>query len=274
MKVSTIEPELLNYCCALDYNKQIECEDISDSNEVCKILAEKKVESVAGDPVKLRRRQVKSLFLGAVEKLGRDTSSFYEKEVPKVKIKKTDRFPNGEIILPGGAAIFRRDNSGVIYTHKKDHTTKDIVAMFHEFGHLPLIVNGANGDYYEYQEVLPIYMERFGFNAIDESNAKEMFERTNLGIAIAQAKDLMYYVEHDTDQNRAMKRINEINRRTCFSYIKSFEYVLQLLERYQEDHRAVDKAIDKVINGESSFKGIERTLDIDTKGCKKILSRF
>ena len=28
MKVSTIEPEILNYCCALDYNKQIECEDI------------------------------------------------------------------------------------------------------------------------------------------------------------------------------------------------------------------------------------------------------
>ena len=206
--------------------------------------------------------------------MGRDTFSFYEREVPGVKIKKVDRFPNGGIILPGGAAIFRCNNTGVIYTHKKDHTTKDIVAMFHEFGHLPLIVNGANGDYFEYQEALPIYMESLGCGVIDGEHAKETFEKINLAVATSQARDFMYYVEHDNDQNRAAKRLNEINRRTCFSYIKSFEYVLQLLERYQEDHRAVDKAIDKVINKEASFKSIERLLDIDTKGCKKILSRF
>ena len=68
MPVSLEEAEIQNYCCTLDYNNQIECEDISDSNEVCKILAEKTVEPFIENPVKLRKRQVKKLFLGSVEK--------------------------------------------------------------------------------------------------------------------------------------------------------------------------------------------------------------
>lgn len=268
------EKRVLRFFNSLDCNKQTLSEDLSDWKTVCDELSRKTVDPFVGEPVKYRPRKIKNMFLGSIEKLGTDTKCFYNRELPRVKIKKRVRFPDGEIIEPGVAGIFRCDDTGVVYTQKKSHTTNDVIATYHEMGHLPLIINSANGDYFEYQEILPIFMEFLACKELDEVKAKEIFTKIRAYESIKHADDYMYFENKGLIGISNAAKLNQIYKRCAISYIKSLEYVLQLIDRMEQEPAMVEHAIDKVIDGESSFKEMEKFLEVDTHGCKKILSMF
>ena len=52
------------------------------------------------------------------------------------------------------------------------------------------------------------------------------------------------------------------------------DYTLQLIDNYMEDEKAVNFLIARNINGEKSFKNIAGLLDVDTRGCKRLLKEL
>ena len=256
----------------LDSKKNTLCTNTSDYRRVCEVL--KNIDSVPFVGEKASIRDVKNLFLGSIETLGKDTIHFYREELPKVRIKKKKNFPGQVHIEKGSAGIFELGKKYVLFTHKKDHITNDLVAINHEFGHIPVMKNTANGDFYDYDEVLPIFFEYLSYKSIYGDVGKYLFVQDRMNISKYEAEVfLSFAARKNCDQSIRDRYLSNCMRRS-FKYIKSFEYVLQLLDRDEEDHELVSNAIDKIVDGESTFKDQEKYLDIDTHGCKKILSKI
>ena len=56
-----------------------------------------------------------------------------------------------------------------------------------------------------------------------------------------------------------------------FRYFISTDYVLQLIERFKQDYRAVIAGIDDYLVRQGTFRNLEDKLDIDTEDCRKLL---
>lgn len=266
------QKKLFMFNSQIAYANKTFCEDTTDYEEVCEALANTEKKQIESKSASIRK--VKNIFLRSIENLGEDTISFYKGELPNVRIKKKKYFPGRVEISNGSAGIFDLNGKYILFTHKKDHNEQDIAAIYHEFGHIPVIRDGAHGDYYEFDEVLPIYFEYIAYKNLHSENPMELFLQDRINISIDQARLLLRYAKDfcycDSDKSKYIS----CQMRSSFKYIKSFEYALQLIEREQEDQLMTYYAIDKVINGESSFRDLEGFLDIDTYGCKKILQRL
>ena len=63
--------------------------------------------------------------------------------------------------------------------------------MVHEAGHAKAIMQGCNNDYFEYGEVLPIFLEYLGCKAIESKDAYELFLMNRLN---AVKKDALQFL--------------------------------------------------------------------------------
>ena len=265
--------EVIRFNNHLYIDNEILCDNIDDSKEVCERLSKLYISPYVGELVKINRS--KKLFLNSVSNLGESTKDFYKRRVSKVKISKASFFPNGEQIDNGEAMLLATKSKPTILISKSRQTTsRDLIAIFHEFGHLPTLLNGSNKDYYEYEEVLPIYFEYLACKQINSEKAKELLLQIRLEVSSYLAQNYMWFNRLSCNDDHS--KIVDINnkKRECFKYIKSLEYVLQLIDVEDEDKSIVNDSIDRIVRNETSFRELESSLGIDTYGSKKILSRI
>ncbi len=147
------------------------------------------------------------------------------------------------------------------------------IALSHEYGHAPTYVNPHKNkkEFYEYVEVLPIFFEYLACLALDRENAMKKFLDIRLDLIKEGAQDF-FHQKKSVRGNGSYSDQHYINNMDdAYKYIKSFEYVLQLIDRFHEDSNMVNKELDKYVYGEKTMRELSSSLDINTAGCKKLL---
>jgi hypothetical protein len=81
---------------------------------------------------------------------------------------------------------------------------------------------------------------------------------------------LMFLEANDMkkDDNSITDKLLLNEMRECYKYIISFEYALNLVELYKNDRNLLKGIIDKIVNGESSFKELENEYNLNIKEYK------
>ena len=226
--------------------------------EICERLSSFNIDKYNG--VTLNHCKLLQIFLKSIESLGDDTKEFY-RNIENVKIKRR-KFTSGY------AEIVGNNKKQVIYLNNDKLKDIDFVAYSHEMGHIPTIKNGASFDYFEYSEVLSMFFEYLASIYIDKEHVTDLFLNSRLEISSIEA--LMFLEANDMkkDDNSITDKLLLNEMRECYKYIISFEYALNLVELYKNDRNLLKGIIDKIVNGESSFKEFENEYNLNIKEYK------
>lgn len=235
-----------------------------DEIGICKELSQSKSNKYKG--ILLSNSDIQNLFLRNIRCLGPKTKNFYERKVPKIKIVKCNNLKNGEANIAG---FFRTEQ---IYITDRPLKDVDLFAYFHELGHVPTFEksNYKSKEFYEYLEAFPIFLEALAMKNISNDYALELFKRIRTEISKNEASIYLQANWKMKNNGSYKDKFLETVKRECYQYIKSYEYALQLMERWQTDRNMVNNELDRYILGEVSLKDLRKELDIDTTGCKKI----
>ncbi len=207
---------------------------------------------------------LQELFTKSIKKLSINTQLFYKDIIKEIQIIKTNMFENGYAQIIGNSKIQK------IYITKKHLQEIDFACYSHELGHVPYLRNGARKDYYEYSEVLPIFLEYLSWLSINEDNAFNNFIKVRFQSIKLEAEEFLKASKQDYYENEYHHNYLDYLKRDYLKYILSFDYVLNLINVYKEDNDYVVKLIDSIVCGYSTFKEEENILGIDSK-CKKLI---
>ena len=207
----------------------------------------------------------KLLFYKAIKPLGKDSQDYLRSSYEKIKIRRVPELRNGDAELVGNSKVQN------LYITNRALKENDFVALVHETGHTEAIIHGCHGDYFEYGEVLPMFLEYLGCKAIESKDAYELFLMNRLN---AIKKDALQFLS-DKKEYRGRRTEQDLellaDMLNLFRYFISTDYVLQLIERFKQDYRAVIAGIDDYLVRQGTFRNLEDKLDIDTEGCQKLL---
>lgn len=239
------------------YNQDILSYDERDF-DICYRLSSLNFDKYEG--TKLKYCRLKKMFYKAIESLGTNTKDFYL-YLPNLRIKRRR-------LACGYAEIVGNNKKQDIYLNDERLKDKDFVAFCHEMGHIPTIKNGALFDYFEYSEVLSIFFEYLASIYIDKEHVPDLFLNNRLEISSMEA--LMFLEANDMkkDDNSITDKLLLNEMRECYKYIISFEYALNLVELYKNDRNLLNDNIDRIVNGESSFKEFENEYNLNIKKYK------
>ena len=255
--------EILGFERALKSNKAILMPQEEDEVLVCKQLQRMHVDKFNRRPIDFD--SVKSLFLGNISILGDKTKLYYGQRGPLIKIERTCE------LKPGYAEIVGFPKKEKIYVTNRQFTDEDFIAVSHEFGHVPTLENPAKDEYFEYFEVLPMYLEYLACLGIDKEKAMDLFLKIRLDSVKRESKFYLDHTRQIKNNNSNSDKMHTLLRRDYYKYIKSLEFVLQLIERANGDQEKVNELLDQVVLGQRAIKDIRKPLDIDTTGCKQLL---
>lgn len=230
---------------------------------ICNDLNRMRIPKYLGQ--KIDEVEIKNLFLGSISCLGDKISHFYENVVPNILIIRDKKLKNSEAVIAGNS--FSQD----IYLTKKPLRITDYVSFSHELGHIPSIIKPHNKEYFELTESFPIFLEYIACREIDPNKAYETFLRIRLEIAKEMAKSCLDYNKKIKGKKEYKDRYFEIQKRDSYKYIKSMDLAMQLIDRFLTDPSIVLDELGKYVYSEKSMRNIAKTLDIDTKNCKRLL---
>lgn len=238
----------------LSLNEKKICEDLSK----IKVAKHKKMD--------FNYRKIKETFLESISDLGKDTKEYYKYQISRLKINRSNLCENGY------AEIIGKSKKQVICMTNKKIKDIDFIAYSHELGHVPTLINGARLDYYEYSEILPMFLEYLSCLKIYKDDAKKEFIKIRLDTAKNEAFNYKKLDNEKCFDDKYYYMFIENSKRDNLKYIISLEYVLGLIELYDIDKYKIKEIIDLIVTGYSSFKDCEVSLDIDTGKCKKLSS--
>lgn len=228
--------------------------------EICRRFSSCSFKKYSG--VKIYLPNLKQMFLSSINSLGDETQKFY-KNVPKVKIKRRR-------LESGYAEIVGNNKNQEIYLNNEHLKDCDFVAFSHEMGHIPTLIKGANYDYFEYSETLSIFFEYLAALYINKSNVESIFFSNRLEVGsleslmFLEASEYLKYDDSISDKQLLLEM------RECYKYVISLEYALNLIEIYDNNRILLNKIVDEIILGKTSFKEIENKLDLNIKSYKML----
>lgn len=263
---SDYKEEVLGFQRHLDLHNAILMPINEDEIGICKELSRMHIDKYRGEPFDLSK--VRSIFLGNISILGSKTKDYYEKRLPKIKIVKTSYLKNGY------AEIYGFPGTQQIYVTNRPFTSLDFVAVSHELGHVPTIDNPVKSgkEYFEYIEVLSMYFEYIACQTLDQKRAKEILLKIRLEALKSEAMLYLDAAKKIKNNNSYADKMYECRKRDSYKYMKSLEFLLQLIEIAEKDQNKVNNLLDEIVLGNKSFREIEQELNINTNSCKKILS--
>lgn len=144
-------------------------------------------------------------------------------------------------------------------------------AMMHELGHFNMIY-AKQGDFYEYSEVLSMFFECLMHEAINEGKGYNDFINCRMEMLKNMNPDGKIDVNYALNPSllKLEKSVYAYPLATSVSYIEGLEYVLNLLDRRDEDRSLVDEVINRVLLGEMNFNDVSCILDIDSSKYDKV----
>ena len=127
-------------------------------------------------------------------------------------------------------------------------------------------------DYYEYSEVLPIFFEYLMLQTCDKENGEQDFIDYHLNALNDNLSDLnndLFFAIND-EYLKINRHFYSLCLADTMSYIESFEYVLNLIDRRNEDKEYVDFQVASVLARETSLQKVAQDLDIKVSKYQKI----
>ena len=243
-----------------------ELKEISDSDkEICKRLSTIMIDSINPNSFSYNKRN--QVFLQSIKNLGKYTKDYYKKNIKLIKKEKIDEFDNGYAEIAGNSKKQK------IFITNKPFTDMDFIAYSHELGHIPALKDGTHGEYFEYSEVLSIFLEYLSCIPIYKENAKNIFLKNRLLIAKDEATNYLNMDNEVCYVDKYHYLYLESMKRDCIKYIYSLEYVLYLIELYDNDLNKIKNVIDSIIY-DSSFKEKEIELGLIINNYNKLMKEI
>lgn len=234
-----------------------------DEFGICKKLSETKAQAYFGKKVK--EEEFKPHFIKTISILGEKTLEFYLKKGESIGIKRYSDINNGESIIEGNNMSQR------ILLTSRPLRQVDLVAYCHEFGHLPTILHPHKNEYYEFSEVFPMFLEYLADYQIEPESIKEIMTKIRLEPTKEMATNFLRNQRGIKNNNSYKDKYLRLDQRENMKYIRSLEFVLQLLKIYKSDRKAVIEELEKYVQSEKSMKEIGKTFGIKTEGCQNVL---
>ncbi len=154
-------------------------------------------------------------------------------------------------------------------------TSVDILAaeIIHELTHFSsFIYNSNKEDALEYSEVLSMFFEYLMYEELLKEKGKDTFISNRISMLRENFKEMKENLHYAI--NPSYLEINpEVYTNVLASdltYIESLEYVLGLIERREDDKRAVNNSIKDILTGKSTCIDEREKLDIETSNYKKL----
>ena len=210
--------------------------------------------------INLNLPKLYKMFSSSIEPLGDKTKRFYQ-ESPKIK---RTSFENGY------AEIIGNSKDQIIYLTRNRLKDIDFIAFSHEMGHIPILKKGGNYDYFEYSETLSIFFEYLASIYLDKDNVYSLFLKNRLDVGAEESLFFLEASENIKDDNSQDDYDLLINMRESYKYIISLEYALNLIELYNTDKKTFNNYLDEIVVGKSSFKELEKDLNLDIKSYKML----
>lgn len=233
-----------------------------DQYGICKELSSINAKYYLGN--KMDSSNIKNLFLGAIKPLNYRIVDYYRGISSKVDI---DRNP----YLMNGDALITQSDPLKIYITSNEFRDSDFIAFSHEFGHIPQIENTTNHDSYFYGEILPIFLEYLACTKIDKNNAFELFLKQRM-YDVKKSSKIYLDLQKEIRRSSSYKLEALKNRQLeTIRYLKSFDYVIQLIDRFKDSRTDVISELEEVLFNKNTFSKMEKRLDIDTDGCRRLI---
>ena len=214
-------------------------------------------------------------FRKTISFLGEDTVEFFKKHMDHISFNTTYDFKNGEATMEIWGSkryIDRKYTSLVFYNTDKAYKQGDFIASCEQFGRIPGIINTTHKDYFEYGNVLPYFCSYLACKDVNEKEAYKTFLEFQLKDIQRDAKKAPKFASAGREaeyqnEKRLFSLIHNFNMR----YVRSLDYALQLIERYEQDPSTVTQELRDYLWNSKNFIQIGEDLDISTEGCKKLL---
>lgn len=229
---------------------------------LCKKINSLELKRSISSPIE--ERELEDIFLSSLFKLGEKTGTFYYEKAPLLRVVRDDELKNGEAFLIGNEF-----HQQVILTSKQ-YNENDAVAYSHELGHLPSMLKIAHDSYYEYMECFPILLEYFTLEELHSRNTFELFLKSRLKISKAMAKDYLSYDRKIQRNNSYKDKYYELQKREIYKYLVSLDFVISLIEKYQDDKYKVSSLLDRYVTGEKSLRDIVNYFNLKPEECRKL----
>lgn len=236
-----------------------------NEKEICDIISNFQVGNIK--ITRFNSEEIKKLFLSSIKDLGNDTKDYFNKVLPNIKIVKSKYIETGYAEIIGNS---KKQN--VYITNKKMHDM-DFIACCHEFGHIPYLQKGANGDYFEYSEILSIFFEYLACLYLYKQDAYNIFLNQRLKISKDEANSYLELCSEDCFENKYHYYFLEDLKRDNLKYILSLDYALKLIDFYNNNIEEIKNLIDSIICGFSSFKLEKDRLGIDDN-CNTLIKKL
>jgi DNA-binding CsgD family transcriptional regulator len=204
-------------------------------------------------------------FLKCIDVLGKETVKFYKSNASNIPICRDNSFDNGEAVIIGNGF-----HQQIIMT-SEDLTEEDFMAYTHELGHLPQMRKPFKDEYFEYIETFPMFLEYLASLSLGGKKNGDLFLKVRLEICKEMAKAYLRYCKDIKDDGSYKDKFLFYQKREILKYMKSLDYALQLIDRFSEDPKMTKRELDRYVSYEKSMRDIGRSLDINTKNCKKLM---
>ena len=150
--------------------------DLKEKNDneikICEYLSDFNIANINEEPCRFKK--IRNLFIRSIDDLGYDTKKYYKLVLPDIKTSRTRRFNNGYAEVIGNS-----------------FKNVDFVAFSHELGHIPVLRNGARGEFFDYSEVLPIFFEFLTCKELYKDDAEKEFLILRLQMIVDEAKEYL-----------------------------------------------------------------------------------
>ncbi len=160
----------------------------------------------------------------------------------------------------------------IILPKREKNTDLLSAATAHELAHFSLFLGKNNIDICEYSEALSIFFEYMMYKAIDKKRGKDKFISNRMCLIGENIRDLEIDIMYATNPNYL--GIDSKNYTYALAsnltYIESFEYVLELINRRRENRKLVDEHIGKMLIGEETLEKVAKKMDINVDSYKNI----
>ena len=204
----------------------------------------------------IKYRDLEDMFFSSINCFYIRTIRFYLEGIREITIYRDPYLSHGFAYLEGDSILQK------IIIPDGQLKEIDFISYAHELGHLPTLIHPVKDDAFEYLEVLPMFIEYSAFLECDKDNGYTNFIN-NLKWMVSEISKS--YLECDNCNNMTYSFLQKKDHQ---KYLYSFDYCLQLIERFFSDKDIVYKNINQYVLGGKSMKMIAKDLDIDTRECK------
>ncbi len=206
-------------------------------------------------------------FFHMIDSFPDSIKQFYYENLPHVSIYHDPHLEHGFSYLEGDLNIH-----GIILPDGKMKEV-DFFSYCHELGHLPTLMNPTMEEAFEYGEVFPMFLE---YLACTYNNPEDGYQNYLSMMKWLLKEFSISYLKYDQlESNDYIKKLYaSIQKKEHQKYFYSFDFCLQLIDKYQENSQSVFNQISLYVLGKKSMKEISNDLNIHVNGCQEIERRL